>query len=46
MACGKAHFQALATDDNPAIYHVATSVDDLMAHVLASGTASSSPGTK
>ena len=30
IACGKAHFKALAVDKNPARYEVATSLDDLL----------------
>jgi type III restriction enzyme len=30
IACGKAHFQALATGPNPARYIQATKVDDIM----------------
>ncbi|NGZ28945.1 MAG: DEAD/DEAH box helicase family protein [Magnetococcales bacterium] len=33
IACGKAHFQALAQDNNPARYVVATRVADMMGHV-------------
>ena len=30
IACGKAHFEALAVNDNPARYVVATSLDDVL----------------
>ncbi|MBF0181506.1 MAG: DEAD/DEAH box helicase family protein [Magnetococcales bacterium] len=33
IACGKAHFKALAVDENPARYVVATNSDDLMAQL-------------
>ncbi len=33
IACGKAHFQALAVDETPARYIVATKVDDMMGYV-------------
>ena len=33
IKCGKAHFEALATGDNPARYRVATSLDRLLAAV-------------
>ena len=33
MKCGKAHFAALATGDNPAKYLVATKFEDLLAKV-------------
>jgi type III restriction enzyme len=32
IACGEAHFKALATDPNPARYIKATKIDDLMGH--------------
>ena len=32
MACGEAHFKALAVGKNPARYIKATKVDDLMEH--------------
>ena len=32
MKCGEAHFQALATGENPAKYIKATKIDDLMSH--------------
>jgi len=32
IACGEAHFKALATDPNPARYIKATKIDDLMEH--------------
>jgi type III restriction enzyme len=32
LACGEAHFKALAAGDHPALYIKAASVDDLMAH--------------
>ncbi len=35
IKCGKAHFKALATGDNPAHYEVARSVDDLLTKALA-----------
>ncbi|MFH1015931.1 MAG: DEAD/DEAH box helicase family protein [Chloroflexota bacterium] len=35
IACGKAHFKALAVGENPAHYQVTTSVDDLLAKALA-----------
>ena len=34
IRCGKKHFKEIATDKNPAKYILATSVDDVMAHVL------------
>lgn len=33
IACGEAHFEALATGENPAKYIKATKIDDLMEHV-------------
>ena len=33
IACGKAHFEALAVNENPARYVVATNSDDLMVHL-------------
>lgn len=32
IACGEAHFEALAVDENPARYVKATKIDDLMEH--------------
>jgi len=32
IACGEAHFKALAVDENPASYIKATKIDDLMEH--------------
>ena len=32
IACGEAHFKALATGPNPARYVKATKIDDLMEH--------------
>ena len=32
IACGEAHFEALATGDNPARYIKATKIDDLMGY--------------
>lgn len=34
IKCGKAHFEALATGDNPASYIVARNIDDLMAKLV------------
>ena len=33
IACGEAHFEALATGENPAKYIKATKIDDVMEHV-------------
>ena len=33
LACGNAHFKALAGGDHPATYHVARTVDDMMAGI-------------
>ncbi|MBF0400365.1 MAG: DEAD/DEAH box helicase family protein [Magnetococcales bacterium] len=33
IVCGRSHFQALAVDENPARYIVATKVDDMMGYV-------------
>lgn len=32
IACGRAHFQAFSSDENPAQYVVARNIDDFMAH--------------
>jgi hypothetical protein len=34
IKCGKAHFEALSVDENPATYMVARNIDDLMAKVV------------
>ena len=34
IKCGKAHFEALSVDGNPATYMVARNIDDLMARVV------------
>ncbi len=37
IACGKAHFDALAKKGSPARYHVATGLDDLLSRIGAGG---------